>query len=154
MRGTPTDDGVADYSAVARRLISEIRKQRATSQGKAASSGPVLPDGRRRAYVLDSLRHPAEVHLLRHVYQDAFFLIGVVCEEERRVLRLRNKYQDAGDAVLREFMRRDANAKEKHGQQVAKAFHLADFFIDNTEDRQSTKANLILHGLLPRSSSG
>jgi len=136
MRGRLTTDGEPDYPAVARRLILKIRESRAASLGKKVESpDPVLPDGARRAYILDSLRHPAEVHLLRHVYQDAFVLIGVVCEENKRLERLRKKYPDAGETPLREFMNRDAEAKEKHGQHVADTFHLSDFFVDNTTDR-------------------
>jgi deoxycytidylate deaminase len=136
MRSRPTADGESDYPAVARRLILKIRECRAASLGKKVESpDPVLPDGTRRAYILDSLRHPAEVHLLRHVYQDAFVLIGVVCEENKRLERLRKKYPDAGETRLRQFMNRDAEAQEKHGQHVADTFHLSDFFVDNTTDR-------------------
>jgi dephospho-CoA kinase len=106
------------------------------SQNKNGSgSDPVLPDGVHRAYILDSLRHPAEVHLLRHVYQDAFVLIGVACEENKRMSRLLDKYPDAGKTRITEFMKRDADAQEKHGQKVADTFHLSDFFVDNTIDR-------------------
>lgn len=67
-----------DHAAVARGLIRLIREQRATFQGtEVAEEEPVNPDGKPRAYVLDSLRHPAEVHLLRRVYGDAFVLVGV-----------------------------------------------------------------------------
>jgi hypothetical protein len=134
MRSRPTADGESDCPAVARRLILKIREWRAASLGKKVESpDPVLPDGTRRAYILDSL--PAEVHLLRHVYQDAFVLIGVVCEENKRLDRLRKKYPDAGETRLRQFMNRDAEAQEKHGQHVADTFHLSDFFVDNTTDR-------------------
>ncbi len=136
MRGALTADGDPDCSAVARRLILKIRDARAARIGGATGgSDPVRPDGVRRAYILDSLRHPAEVHLLRHVYQDAFVLIGVVCEDNNRLERLRKKYQDAGDASIRKFMARDAEAKEKPGQKGADTFHLSDFFGDNTTDR-------------------
>ena len=73
--------------------------------------------------------------MLRHVYQDAFVLIGVVCEETKRLARLLNKYKDAGQKPLSDFMKRDAEAQEKHGQKVADTFHLSDFFVDNTTDR-------------------
>jgi hypothetical protein len=134
MRGRKTSDGENDYAAVARKLILKIRDARATSLGKKleAKDDLVLPDGVRRAYILDSLRHPAEVHLLRHIYQDAFVLIGVVCEETVRLERLRKKYKDAGEEALSKFMERDKEAKEKHGQHVADTFHLSDFFVDNT----------------------
>jgi deoxycytidylate deaminase len=136
MRGKKTTEGEPDYPAVARRLVLQIRSTRATSLGKPVDkTDPVPPDGKRRAYILDSLRHPAEVHLLRQIYQEAFILIGVVCEEKTRLERLRKKYPDAGDKALGEFMERDAEAKVKHGQHVADTFHLSDFFVDNTVSR-------------------
>lgn len=137
MRAVLTVDGQPDHSAVARQLIRGVRNARATLQGKGAvGDEPILPDGVRRAYVLDSLRHPAEVHLLRHLYQDAFVLIGVACEENKRIERLLEKFPDAGKARIKGFMKRDADALEKHGQKVADTFHLSDFFVDNTTDRE------------------
>jgi len=125
-----------DHAAVARSLVREIRSTRAAKLGKDASEeGPILPDGCRRAYILDALRHPAEVELLRSVYRDSFILIGVVCEETVRERRVSQKYRDAGRDDAREFMSRDAKAPEKHGQRVADTFHLSDFFVDNTADR-------------------
>lgn len=133
MRAETTASGKSDYAAVARRLVLKIRAARALKLGVIAKRGePVHPDGQRRAYIIDSLRHPAEVHLLRAIYRDAFVLVGVVCEYERRISRLGGKYDDAGRDKTIRFMERDAAAKEKHGQQVAKAFELSDFFIDNT----------------------
>ncbi len=136
MRAEKTVSGAPDHAAVARRLVLNVRAARARKLSITASPGePVVPDGRPRAYIIDSLRHPAEVNLLRAIYRDAFILVGVVCEYERRIDRLVTKYDDAGRAKTIRFMERDAAAKEKHGQQVAKAFELSDFFVDNTIDR-------------------
>ena len=57
--------------------------------------------------------------------------------EEPRSLRLTNKYSDCGKDSAIKFMRRDAKDGLKHGQRVSDAFHLADFFVDNTADRNS-----------------
>jgi deoxycytidylate deaminase len=136
MRAQLTSDGEQDHAAVARELILSIRDTRARTLKVSADPGqPVEPDGKPRAYILDSLRHPAEVNLLRAVYGDAFILIGVVCEEGKRINRISHKYSDAGHPTVKKFMERDEAAKEKNGQQVAKAFHLSDFFVDNTVDR-------------------
>jgi deoxycytidylate deaminase len=136
MRSERTATGEPDHAAIARALVLKIRSTRALKMGVPVEKGKsVMPDGKPRAYLLDSIRHPAEVHLLRHVYKDAFVLIGVVCEEEKRIARIGAKYRDAGRPAALEFMRRDANATEKHGQHVADAFHLADYFVDNTVDR-------------------
>lgn len=122
-----------DHAAVAKELVRRIRRARQEMSGRLGEdeAGP-LPDGSRRAYILDSLRHPAEVFLLRNLYQSAFTLVGVVCDEEVRVQRLTHKFADAGEPKARDFMARDGSAKEKHGQRVEKAFHLADCFIDNS----------------------
>lgn len=139
MRSQKTNANDYDLSAVGRRLILTIRETRrrktsATSSGDAHTD-PVQPDGQRRAYILDSLRHPSEVELLRRVYQEAFILIGVVCDEKRRLERMTEKFSDAGRTEIAKFMRRDARAEERYGQRVADTFHKSDFFVDNSAPR-------------------
>jgi deoxycytidylate deaminase len=127
-----------DNSAVACALIRQIRITRASKLGLSdVGDSPVKPDGRRRAYILDSLRHPEEVELLRHVYQEAFILVGVVCDTEKRVQRIMEKYENAGRGHALDFMKRDAKGGERHGQRVSDTFHLSDFFIDNSTDREN-----------------
>jgi deoxycytidylate deaminase len=127
-----------DHAIVARNLIDAIRLTRASRLGiTSPGEDPVRPDGTRRAYILDSIRHPAEVELLRKVYQDAFVLVGVVCEANVRQQRIVKKYKNAGMEDAEAFMARDARAAEKHGQRVSDAFHMADFFVDNTVDQLS-----------------
>lgn len=126
----------AGHSAVAVGMIEKVRGKRASSTGQVAVAGEaVRPDDRRRAYILDSLRNPAEAALLRSVYQQAFCLIGVICEEDVRKSRLQVKYSDAGLAAIEAFMKRDEKADQKHGQQVSATFHLADFFVENSIPR-------------------
>lgn len=125
-----------DASAVARSLVNRIRATRAEKTGNSIEDGKAIPpDGKRRAYILDAIRNPAEVHLLRHIYQDAFVLIGVVCDEKVRLQRITEKYKNAGQADGEALMKRDAKATSKFGQRVTDAFHLSDFFIDNTAAR-------------------
>lgn len=123
-------------SAVAIRLMSKIREHRAKVTRVEAKVGEaVTPDSEPRAYILDSLRNPGEVDLLRRVYQQAFCLIGVVCDDEIRKVRLVQKYEDASSKKIDAFMQRDEKAAAKHGQQVSATFHLADFFVDNSAPR-------------------
>jgi deoxycytidylate deaminase len=128
-----------DHAAVALRLIQGIRLKRAQRQKQEAKNGePVIPDGRKRAFILSSLRHPAEVELLRHIYGNAFALIGVVCQEGERKRRLGEDYYDAGGGNADDLMRRDAKdpkPNKKNGQRVLDTFHLSDYFIDNTVPR-------------------
>lgn len=127
-----SDDG----AAVALLMISEIRRLRAEQTRVALKPGQAIePDGGTRAYVLDSLRNPAEVALLRYVYQDAFCLVGVVCREGTREDRLTKKYHDGSKDELEEFKDRDEKDGDKLGQQVSDTFHLADYFVDNSLQR-------------------
>lgn len=133
-----------DYAAVAQGVISQIRKQRAAwseveaEDGKAVLADPEHP----RAYIIDSIRHPSEVNLLRLVYGEAFALVGVVCHEDERRTRLLNKYFEKDDrpkAVSKErvqqLMNRDSDDKSfKYGQHVADSFWESDYFVDNTPD--------------------
>ena len=136
MRAEQKSSGKSDHAAIAVGLVQRIRAVRAKRIGVEVQAGqPVKPDGKPRAYILDSLRHPAEVKLLRHIYKEAFILLGVVCEEEKRIARITGKYRDGGRDAAVEFMQRDADAQEKHGQHVGDTFHLSDYFLDNTADR-------------------
>lgn len=123
-------------SAVAERFAIEIRSKRAKATGVSSSdNGAIQPDKTKRAYILDSIRHPAEVQLLRRIYQQSFCVIGVVCEEEVRESRLGEKFPDASRNQIRKLMKRDERDDKKHGQQVSAAFHLSDFFVENTQSR-------------------
>ena len=108
-----------DHAAIARGAVFLIRRERgATMQGTVLEpEKPVVPDGKPRAFIIDSLRHPAEVALLRRIYGDAFVLIGVVCEQDERRRRISRKYEMRGDSAAERFMRRDAKATERHGQE-------------------------------------
>lgn len=139
MRAEKTATGREDLAAIARVLALKIRLLRAAKTKQNAEAGrAVIPDGNPRAYILDSLRHPEEARFLRQLYGQAFVLIGVVCEEERRITRIAGKYSDGGRDAAIKFMKRDADAKEKNGQHVADTFHLADYFVDNTVDRMKS----------------
>src|SRR5262249_31777564 len=89
-----------DHAAVARGAVLLIRRERAEMQGTVVEpEKPVIPDGKPRAFIVDSIRHPAEVGLLRRIYGDAFVLIGVVCEQDERRRRISKKYSDAGESA-------------------------------------------------------
>jgi deoxycytidylate deaminase/dephospho-CoA kinase len=135
MQGHGTAFRKEDPAAIARALALRIRLTRAEQMNLLEiGDRPVKPDAGRRAYILSSLKHPAEVELLRRVYQSSFLLIGIACDYDKRLNRLTSKYRDAGKKAAEEFMSTDEKSKQSHGQQVADTFHLADAFIDNSSD--------------------
>lgn len=156
--GDKMREQTADFAAVAQGIIAAVRVNRAEKTGVVVSEGhPVEPDGNKRAYIFDSIRHPAEVFLLREVYNNSFTLIGVVCQEHVRVQRLLEKYferrdQDKSESKnkIEELMKRDSDDKSKdYGQHVADAFYESDYFVDNTIDSKN-KANFNINETLGR----
>ncbi|MEO5331141.1 MAG: deaminase [Magnetococcus sp. YQC-5] len=134
--GNQLRQGRKDLSAAAVLLVEQIRKKRANEMGiKYISNLPIMPDGSRRAYILDSIKHPAEVELFRRIYGNAFCLVGVVCDEEVKLKRLRGQFSQSGTDQIKEFMKNDAKSIHDEGQRVEKTFYLADFYIDNSEER-------------------
>lgn len=92
------------------------------------------------AYIIDSLKHPEEVELLRSVYTKGFYLFGVDSTIEvakQRALSMKNTTPE-------DFMKvasRDTNDAEKsYGQKVSKTLVKSDFFINN--DSSSTTGTL------------
>jgi dephospho-CoA kinase len=125
MQGHGTAFRKEDPAAIARALALRIRLTRAEQMNLLEiGDRPVKPDAGRRAYILSSLKHPAEVELLRRVYQSSFLLIGIACDYDKRLNRLTSKYRDAGKKAAEEFMSTDEKSKQSHGQQVADTFHL------------------------------
>ena len=130
-----------DPAEVACEILKEITRRRATAVGVPYVEGSaVQPNDVKRAYLIESIRHPAEVNLLRQIYANAFALIGVVCEETEREKRILGKYftvperqEEGPQRAVKEFMQRDSDdPSNPHGQHVADAFFAADFFLDNT----------------------
>jgi deoxycytidylate deaminase len=130
-----------DPSAVARAVLQEIARRRAKNTKVDYIVGQaVKPDKVPRAYLIDSIRHPAETNLFRRTYANAFALVGVVCEQSERRERILGKYltvpQKQDDELIKktdQFIERDADDAEiPHGQHVTDAFHGADFFVDNS----------------------
>lgn len=88
------------------------------------------------AYIINSIKHPEEVHRLREVYGSSFFLFGVFSDEQRRFDNLtKNKGINEGDA--RKLIARDEDEAAGHGQHTRDTFHLADFFLsqDGKDDK-------------------
>ncbi|HYD30538.1 MAG TPA: anti-phage dCTP deaminase [Azospirillaceae bacterium] len=96
------------------------------------------------AFIIDSLKHPKEVELLRSVYDKSFRLVAVHCERAKREGRLIGdphslaKYKGADPSDVREYLDRDEKDQHNtHGQQVRDAFHHADYFLDNNIESPS-----------------
>lgn len=96
----------------------------------------ILNLGKRTAYIIDSLKHPAEVKLLRNVFRRSFYMVGVVASDLVRSIRLKER-KGFDDRIFEDISKIDANeslksdAGEKYGQQTVDAVTMADYFFSN-----------------------
>lgn len=94
-----------------------------------------------RAFIIDSLKHRAEIELLRLVYGHNFRLIAIHCSRDNRFSRLENgKFHLAPHDDIGKFIDRDEQDRSKTwGQEVNQVFHQADFFVDNDHPQDNVK---------------
>lgn len=94
-----------------------------------------------QAYIIRSLKNPAEVHRLRRIYRDHFLCVGVYSPRSTRVASLADQiaYSRGGRASdyrasAEELVQRDEKELgTKLGQDVRDAFPLADFFVNSAD---------------------
>jgi deoxycytidylate deaminase len=122
--------------ALAMLAIGAIREARQEKNGN--------PDTliERRAYILKSLKHPAEIKALRSIYGPAFYLIAAYCPRDLRRRNLAQKLADSEYSLqsghyldkVETLMKRDESERETKelGQNIRDSFPLADVFVDST----------------------
>lgn len=121
------------------------------SDKKIETISEIVPG--RVAYVVDQLKHPDEVLLLRRVYGNLFYLVGVLASEQQRVKNLRRTMTPNEVTAVVE---RDRQDDEESGQQLDKTLKLADFFLRNNQqndkslDRPLGRFLALIHGQTSR----
>lgn len=95
----------------------------------------------KQAYIINSLKHPREVELLKKVYGDGFYLIGIHADEKRR-----HKYltEDKGctQEQAKDLIKTDEDESFDHGQKTRDTYHLADFFLNLGKNDDQVKNRL------------
>jgi deoxycytidylate deaminase len=120
---------------LAAKAIEEIAKLR-DRDGFGASKDKVrVPEKLRRVHLIDSLKRPEEIELLRSTYGEIFWLIGVFAPLTIRSSRL--KYQQSlSEQAINVIVHKDYKEEVEYGQNVRDVFHQADYFVRN--DRENT----------------
>jgi len=93
--------------------------------------------------VVDSIRNPAEVEVLRRVA--GFSLLGVRAPAEVRYERSRRRARPGDPASFEEFLSRERqeNSLNPAGQQLQATFDLADRIIENDGDLGALRAQVV-----------
>jgi deoxycytidylate deaminase len=138
--------------ALAMLAVGAIREIR---QDKNGDTKLPLP---RHAYVLKSLKHPAEVRTLRNIYGPSFYLLAAYCPRERRKHNLAQKLAESEYSLqsnqffekAEQLMKRDESERDSddYGQNVQDSFSLADVFVDATNPDQAKRSILRFLDLL------
>ncbi len=113
------------------RIGNELREQ----AGPGALAERVLSRLTSRA-VVDSIRNPAEVEVLRRL--ETFLLIGIRSSVEMRFRRSLERARPGDPGSLEQFKRREAqeNSDDPNAQQLGAAIALADHVLPNHDTRE------------------
>lgn len=98
------------------------------SSRKDAENG----EDRRFCTIIDSLKNPEEVAVLRKVYGDLFWLVGVISPEDKRISRIESV--NSNSAYLAKIRDADYDEGLDFGQSVRKTMNYADVFFRNDGD--------------------
>lgn len=139
------------------RLLAEYAVKEIVVDRKSKGGGPVAASGAapaevdppRTAYLIDQVKRPEEVELLRAMYRHLFYLVGVTKSYVQRWKTLEDDGLD--EEEITDLMEIDRNeVTEKGGQRLEKTLHLADFFIRNDaglDQRDSVRRfTRLIHG--------
>lgn len=88
----------------------------------------------RKAFIINSLKTPDELHRLKEIYQSGFYSISVHEIEARRIENL--KHKSIKEDAAKSLVRRDEDESDEFGQHTRDIFHLSDFFVqyDGNDD--------------------
>ncbi|ENU6126211.1 MULTISPECIES: anti-phage dCTP deaminase [Enterobacteriaceae] len=106
---------------------------------------------KKRAFLIDQLKHQDEIELLRMVYQHNFYLLGVIRSETERKRNLRDEGLSKSEVDI--IIHHDRKSEHPYGQQTAKAILDADYFVKNNQgQRAHLKSKVkrflgLIHGL-------
>lgn len=93
---------------------------------------------KKKAYIINSLKHPDEVELLRKIYGDGFYLFGIHSDKPSRKEYL-EKDKHCNPSKADELIRIDENEDKKYGQKTRDTYHLSDFFLNLSDNEKQVK---------------
>lgn len=87
--------------------------------------------GLRNAYIINAIKRPEELALLKKVYRESFFLIGLYMPESERRQKLENDILLINQDEMIELMKEDGkSSSSKYGTNSKNVYYQADVLID------------------------
>lgn len=124
---------LAEY-AIQRIFIERDKVKESRNQTGGGGAAKALPT-ERIAYLIDQVKRPEEVTLLRALYRNIFYLIGVHKNYTSRIEFLLDEGVRRDE--VEQLVEIDRNENSDNGQKLDKTLHLADYFVRN--DSQASK---------------
>lgn len=133
-------------SVLAELAIAEIviDRQREKKKGQAETYKP-----RRVCHIIDSIKNQEELDILRLVYRDMLYFVGVFAPLGAREKALEKKPMTSSE--VHQLIDRDSGEELDHGQTVRNTFPQADFFLRvdaDTDSQIKTRVDRFLHLIL------
>lgn len=114
--------------AIANGIYGKFRNQQRTPLSKTA-------------FIIDSLKNETELSVLKSIYDNGFYLIGVYSDEKKRLDYLvQQKNIDLEKA--KKLVERDEDEDVGFGQHTRDTFQKADFFIDYSNNIQRMQSSV------------
>lgn len=133
-------------SVLAELAVNEIRVDRELN-AKDKLTGQYTP--RRACHIIDSIKNQQELELLRAVYREALYVVGVFAPVATREAALRDQGLTAAELAV--LMDRDSGEELDEGQTVEETFPQCDFFLrmdSNTETQLRSRVERFLNLIL------
>jgi len=108
-------------------ILAELAVQKIAFGRHKEKGDGVAFKPRRRCYIIDSIKNIEELELLRIVYRDIHYAIGVFSSMDMRRDRLKRK--SLKEAQIDTLIDRDSGEEIPHGQKVRDTFTQSDFFL-------------------------
>ena len=142
-------------SILARYAIRDISVARLKAQEKYAEKirseqpdlfegdpeGELLPNVPLKwCHIIDSIKNEEELSLLRSVYGDMLYVVGVYSPIDMRISKLERSLQGT---QIHELIDRDSGEEKDYGQRVSKTFPQSDFFLRVDKSTDSHRRNRV-----------
>lgn len=132
-----TQDGLGEHERIKHYIEAgdKLRKDSGDNSILAAGASEQIKNSRgtdgvsKTAYIINSLKHPDEVELLRKIYGSGFYLLGIHADEKRRHDYLVND-KSILQANAEELIRIDEDENVSHGQRTRDTFHMSDLYVN------------------------
>lgn len=110
-------------------ILAQLSIQKISFERVKANDGNKAFKTRRRCIIIDSIKNSEELDLLKMVYRDIHFSIGIFSTLDIREDHLRHSTSPMNEIEISQLINRDSGEELEHGQQVRDTFVQSDYFL-------------------------